>query len=251
MSDLVLMQTDPDGGLAVLTLNRPAARNPVSIALLEALQEALARVAADPAVRSVILTGAGEAFCAGADLNEVRGDRETIENLLARLSHVMRAIHRLPLPTVAAVRGAAIGGGFGLMCAADFVLTHAEARIGYPALETGLCPAVMAPYLVRRIGPARARAMLLRGGTISGRAAHETGLVTDLADQADLDAAAHALAGELARGDRGAATRMKRFLDELDMTLDDEILDQAARVSAEVVASEETQRRLRAVRGEG
>lgn len=249
MFDLVLMQIDTGSGIAVLTLNRPAARNSVSIALLEAMDEALARLAADPAVRVVILTGAGETFCAGADLNEVRGDRETIEKLLTRLSQVMRTIRRLPLATVAAVRGAAIGGGFGLMCAADYVLTHAESRIGYPPLETGLCPAVMAPYLVSRIGAARTRAMLLRGSTISGRQAHEMGLVTDLADQADLDAAAHALAGELAKGDRGATAQMKRFLNELDVTLSDDILDRAARVSIEVVASEETQRRLRQMRG--
>ena len=250
MSDLVLTQIDTPSGIAVLTLNRPAARNPVSIALLEAMDGALARLAADDAVRVVILTGAGETFCAGADLNEVRGDRETIENLLMRLSHVMRTIRRMPLPTVAAVRGAAIGGGFGLMCAADVVLTHAEARIGYPALETGLCPAVMAPYLASRIGPSRARAMLLRGGTISGRAAHEMGLVTGLADQADLDTAARALAGELGSGGRDAAAQMKQLLNELDVAFNDDILDRAAQVSIEVVASEETQRRLRQLTGE-
>jgi len=250
MSDLVLMQIDEEG-VVVLTLNRPATRNSISIALLEAMERALARLVDDDATRAVILTGAGGTFSAGADLHEVRGDRQAVETLLTRLAHIMRTIHRLPVPTVAAVRGAAIGGGFGLVCAADFVIAHTEARLGYPALQTGLCPAVMAPYLTSRLGPARARAMLLRGGTISGRAAHEMGLVTDLAEEAVLDAAAHALAGELTQGDHGATAHMKRFLNEVDATLNDEIIDQAARVSIDVVASEETQRRLRRMRGGG
>ena len=251
MSDPVLLEIDSEAGIAAVTLNRPEARNSVSIALLAALAEALDAVAGDPAMRVMILTGAGESFCAGADLAEVRGDRATIERLLMRLSYVMRTIHRLPIPTIAKVRGAAIGGGFGLMLVTDFAIAHPEARIGYPPLETGLCPAVMAPFLLRRIGSARARAMLLRGGAISGEEARQLGIVTQVVDEADLDASARALARELVRGGRSAMSHMKRFLNELDATQDDELLDHAAQVSADVVASEETQQRLREMYGSG
>jgi len=251
MSDPVLLEIDSAAGIATMTLNRPEVRNSISIALLEAMMEALTRLSADESVRIMILTGAGESFCAGADLAEVRGDRATIEKLLMRLSRVMRTIHRLPIPTIAQVRGAAIGGGFGLMLVPDFAIAHPEARIGYPPLETGLCPAVMAPWLVSRIGGARARAMLLRGGAISGEEAQQLGIVTQVVDKADLDATAHGLATELARGGTSAMSHMKRFLNELDATQDDELLDHAAQVSAEVVASEETRQRLQAMYGSG
>jgi enoyl-CoA hydratase/carnithine racemase len=251
MSDPVLLEIDSKAGIVTVTLNRPEARNSVSIALLAALAEALEAVTADHDAPVMILAGAGESFCAGANLAEVRSNRATIEKLLMRLSHVMRTIHRLPIPTIALVRGAAIGGGFGLMLATDFALTHPEAQLGYPPLETGLCPAVMAPWLVSRIGSAAARAMLLRGGTVSGEEAQRLGIVTQLVDKADLDTAARALARQLARGGRSAMSHMKRFLNELDATCDDELLDRAARLSADVVASEETQQRLRAIHGAG
>jgi enoyl-CoA hydratase/carnithine racemase len=251
MADPVLLGIDPEAGVATLTLNRPEVRNSISIALLEAMMEALTRLSADESVRIMILAGAGESFCAGADLAEVRGDRATIEKLLMRLSHVLRTIHRLPIPTIALVRGAAIGGGFGLMLVTDFAIAHPEARIGYPPLETGLCPAVMAPWLVSRVGSAAARDMLLRGGTVSGEEAQRLGIVTQLVDKADLDTAARSLARQLARGGRSAMSHMKRFLNELDATCDDELLDRAARLSADVVASEETQQRLRAIHGAG
>jgi methylglutaconyl-CoA hydratase len=251
MSDLVLMQVHEGTGIAALTLNRPSARNSVSAALLEAMAEALASLAVDESVRAMILAGAGGTFCAGADLDEVRSGRATIEKLLARLAQNMRSIRRLPFATIAAVRGAAIGGGLGLMCAADFAITHDEARIGYPQPETGLSPAVLAPYVASRVGAGRARAMLLRGGTMSGRAAHVIGLVDELVEEAGLEVAAHSLAAELARAGREATAQMKRLLNQLDATSEEQLLNEAASVSIEVVASEETQRRLRRMRGGG
>ncbi len=243
MPDFVLSETH--AGIATIALNRPEARNAPSIALLDAMTAALASIANDESVRVLILAGAGKTFCAGADLNEVRSDEATIHKLLQRLSQVMRRLHRLPIPTIARVQGAAIGGGFGLMTVADFAVTHPEARIGYPPLETGLCPAVMAPFLVSKIGPAHAKAMLLLGGAITGAEAHDAGLVTHLAEEGQLAAATMALAEQLARSDPTATARMKRLLNELDRTVSDEALDDAARISAEVVASVETQRRLR------
>ncbi|MDY7109759.1 MAG: enoyl-CoA hydratase/isomerase family protein, partial [Planctomycetota bacterium] len=228
-----------------MTLNRPSARNSVSAALLEAMNEALARLAADESVRVMILTGAGGTFCAGADLQEVCSDRATIETLLTRLAHSMRAIRSLPFATIAAAGGAAIGGGLGLMCAADIAMTHAEARMGYPPPESGLSPAVLAPYLASRVGPGRARSMLFKGGTISGRTALEMGLVDELVDEANLQAAARALAADLAGANREATARMKRFLNRLDVMFDERLAKIATEVSIEAVASEETQRRLR------
>lgn len=246
MSDLVLLETVE--AIATVTLNRPEARNPTSIALLDAMDGVFDRVADDDSVRVLILAGAGRSFCAGLDLAEVRRDPETIRVLLRRLSEVMRRIRRLSMPTIARVQGAAIGGGFGFLAVCDFAISHAEAKIGYPPLETGLSGALMAPWLVRKIGPSRARAMLLEGGTISGRAAWETGIVTHLVDAAELETAAADLAGKLRKGGPGAMRAMKALLNDLDGSLENEMLDRAAGVSADVIASKETQARLAELR---
>ncbi len=242
MPEPVLLEVRDE--VATVMLNRPGARNPTSIALLDAMDRAFDRIDGDDAVQVVVLAGAGRSFCAGLDLAEVRADRETIHTLLRRLSEVMRRIRRLSVPTIARVQGAAIGGGFGFLAAADFAVSHAEAKIGYPALETGLSGALMAPWLVRKIGPSRARAMLLLGGTISGSAAAAAGIVTHLVEADALETACAELAAALCKGGPEANRTMKAFLNELDGSRDDPMLDRAAEVSARVIASAETQARL-------
>ncbi|MBT8485999.1 MAG: enoyl-CoA hydratase/isomerase family protein, partial [Phycisphaerae bacterium] len=149
------------------------------------------------------------------------------------------------VPTIACVQNAAIGGGFGFMAACDFRLTHPEAKIGYPPVATGLSPALMAPWLMRIVGPARARAMLLRGGTISGQVAFDAGIATGLHPVTTLPEESVTLAQHLAQGGPHAMRAMKRFLNELDGSDEDGMLDRAARVSADVIAHPETQARLR------
>ncbi len=250
MSDLVLTAVDGSAATATLTLNRPETRNPASVAMLDALDGALDLVTADERVRVVILGGADSSFCSGLDLDEVRAGPATVRHLLERLSEVMRRIRRLPLATVARVEGAAIGGGFGFMVVTDFALTHPEAKIGYPPLASGLSPALMAPWLVRAIPAGRARSMLMAGGTISGQAAYDMGLVSHLAPRGDLPAAASRLAADLALAGPGAVRALKSFLNELDDSTADEVLDRAAAVSADVIASDETQERLTRMFGE-
>ena len=243
MTGLVEREVD-ERGIVALTLNRPASRNSLSLSLLTELEEAIGAAAADGTVGAIVLRGAGPVFCAGADLEEVGRGGRTVEALLMRLSQVLRRLARAPVPTVAVVRGAAIGGGFGLVCASDFSITHAEAKVGYPPVETGLSPAVMAPYLVRLIGAGRAGAMLLRGGTISGREAQARGIVTELSEARHLEGAAERLAGSLIGGDREGTAQMKRLLHRLSDALTDDVLDDAARVSAEVVSGDAAQGRL-------
>jgi enoyl-CoA hydratase/carnithine racemase len=242
MSDLVL--TTVDSGVARLTLNRPDARNATSIAMLDAMDAGLDAIAGDDSVRVLRLAGAGRSFCSGLDLGEVRAGDETIRRLLRRLSEVMRRLRRLPLVTIAEVQGAAIGGGFGFMAVTDFAVSHAEAKIGYPPIETGLSPALMAPWLIRKVGPSRARSMLLAGGTISGTRAEALGLVTHLVSREAIADAARTLAAELARGGAEGMRAMKALLNDLDGSTEDDPLDRAALVSAEVIACDETQQRL-------
>lgn len=236
-------------GVATLTLNRPDKANALSGALIAALGAAVEHVAARSAptgdVRALILAGAGKSFCAGMDLRAVASDPVAMGDMLRTLSRVSRAIRRLPIPTIARVQGAAVGGGCGLMVVTDFAITHPEAKVGYPEVDLGICPAVVAPWLVRRIGAGRARAMLLAGGTMSGSDGYAAGLATHLCAAEELEATALALAERLAKGGPRAIATTKQWLNELDGSLDDAVLDKAAEISAEIIAGEEAQTRLR------
>jgi methylglutaconyl-CoA hydratase len=143
------------------------------------------------------------------------------------------------------VQGAAIGGGCGLMVVCDFSFTHAEAKVGYPEIDLGICPAVVAPFLVKRIGAGPARAMLLAGGTMSGQEGFERGLATHLVAMDELESATIALAERLAKGGREAIAATKRWLNELDGSYDDDQLSKGAEISAELIQTEDAQERLR------
>ncbi len=240
-----LVLSSIEGGVATVTLDRPEARNALSAPLVAGLAGAIATVRRDPGLRVLILAGAGRTFCAGMDLKEVLADPAGMRSLLHGLARVLQDLRELPVPTIARVQGAAIGGGCGLMVATDFSVTHPEARIGYPEVSLGLCPAVVAPWLIRRVGAGRARAMLLSGGTMSGREAFELGLATHLADQDGLGAEAAALARNLAEGGPQALATTKRWLNELDGSLEAAQGEKGARLSAEIACGEEARARLR------
>jgi methylglutaconyl-CoA hydratase len=244
-SDLV--HRSVTNGVALLTLRRADARNALSLPLIEALGSAVAAVARDPEARVLVLAGEGRSFCAGMDLKAVADDPVAMGEMLRELSRVTRTIRRLPIPTIARVQGAAIGGGCGLMVVCDFAVTHPEAKLGYPEVDLGICPAVVAPWLIRKIGAGRARAMLLAGGTLSGREGHEAGLATHLCEADWLDETVESLAERLRKGGPKALAETKRWLNELDGSMDDAVLDRAAEISAAIIAGDEAQSRLRAL----
>ncbi|MDX9910776.1 MAG: enoyl-CoA hydratase/isomerase family protein [Phycisphaerales bacterium] len=244
---------------AVLTLHRPDARNALSRDLLDALHARLDELHAREDCHVLTLTGEGRAFCAGMDLRAVLGsegdrpDIESIHAMLSSLASLTLKIRDLHMVVVAKVNGAAIGGGCGLACVADLCITHADSKMGYPEVDLGVCPAVVAPWLVAKVGPGRARAMLLRGGVMSGREAHERGLVDVLADdRAALDTTTDALVTRLAAGGPNALAMTKRLLNDLDgsgIGISPDLLARAARLSADLFASPDAQKRLRAAMG--
>ena len=248
-TDANIVLTSVTDGIATITLNRPDKANAMSRALIDAFGAAVDAVAARCApvgdVRVVVVAGAGKAFCAGMDLRGVMDDPAAMGQMLRGLSRASRALRRLPVPTIARVQGAAVGGGCGLMVVTDFAVTHPEARVGYPEVDLGICPAVVAPWLVRRIGAGRARAMLLAGGTLTGQQGFEAGLATHLCAADELDATVTGLARRLAGGGPNALATTKRWLNELDGSMDDAVLDRAAELSAQIIAGTEAQERLR------
>jgi methylglutaconyl-CoA hydratase len=247
LTDLVRISID--AGVATVTLNRPDKANALNRELIAAFGAAINAVSARCApagdIRVVVIAGTGKAFCAGMDLRGVMDDPLAMGDMLRDLSRASRALRRLSVPTIARVQGAAVGGGCGLMVVADFAVTHPEAKVGYPEVDLGICPAVVAPWLVRKIGAGRARTMLLAGGTMTGQAGFEAGLATHLCAADRLDATVAELAGRLSAGGPHALATTKHWLNELDGSMDDAILDRAAELSARIIAGDEAQERLR------
>ena len=231
--------------IVTLTLNRAGKRNALSAKMIDALHAGLDEIEKNDSMRVLILAGEGRAFCAGMDLKGVLDDPIAMRAMLRGLAKVSKRIRTLPVPTIARVQGAAVGGGCGLMVVCDFAFTHPEAKVGYPEVDLGICPAVVAPWLIKKLGAGKARAMLLAGGTISGTQGFEAGLATHLCSIEDLPTAVDTFALNLAAGGRDALATTKRWLNELDGSLDDAVLQKAADLSADIIAADEAQSRLR------
>lgn len=232
-------------GVATLLLNRPDARNALSLEMIQSMAAALEEVEAMDGLRVLVLSGAGKCFCAGMDLKAVQDDPGRMGDMLRQLAAFITRLRRLPVPTIARVQGAAIGGGCGLMVVCDFSITHPEAKVGYPEVDLGISPAVVAPWLIKRIGSGRARAMLLAGGTIRGEEGFACGLATHLVPLEQLSDTVAELASKLISGAPKALSVTKQWLNELDGSLDEEVLQRGADISADLIQGEEAQTRLK------
>jgi len=244
MSELVLL--DYEDRIATIRLNRPESRNAMSIAFLEVFHARIAELEKTDRATVLVITGEGKAFCAGMDLKAVLDDPDAPPQLLGSLADLTLRIRRLPMAVIAKVNGAAIGGGCGLTCVCDFCVTHADAKLGFPEVDLGVCPAVVAPWLVRKVGAGRARSILLRGGLMSGHEAHSWGIVSHLADQRqDLDELTAKLVHTLSKAGPDALRATKSLLNELDGSLDETIARRGAELSAQVLATPDARASLR------
>lgn len=188
-------------GILTLTLNRPEARNTLSPELLEALLGALAGAKADPEVRVVVLTGAGDkAFCAGADLTLMGAGAGRLEGHYARRRYLelIEALWHLGKPTIAAVNGVALAGGLGLVLACDLALAAENASFGTPEVNVGLMPMMVMALLQRHMGRKRALELIYTGDRISAARALELGLVNRVDPAWDLPGLARSVAAQIA-----------------------------------------------------
>ena len=245
MNDLVTLDTT--GRIATMTLCRVEARNALSLDLLSEMHRAADSISSDESVSVVMLTGAGKAFCAGMDLKAVLDDPDAPGRLLGSLAEFCVKWRALPAVTLAKVNGAAIGGGCGLSTVCDLSVTHEDSKMGFPEVDLGVCPAVVAPWLVRKIGAGPARRVLLQGGVMSGKRAFEIGIVDHLAASlAELDAATDSIASRLASGGPHALRATKRLLNSMDGSSDLAQARKGAELSASVLALPEAKEMLRA-----
>jgi methylglutaconyl-CoA hydratase len=215
-NDLVRYEARPPA--VVLTINRADRRNALSRALIAALTDAFTRAAADPVARCVILTGAGSVFCAGMDLAELQesaaagSENNPVWDDALKLARLYDLIYRLPKPTVAAVNGAAVAGGAGLVSVCDLAVSAPEAKFGYPEVRRGLVAAMVMPHLLRHVGERTARFLLLTGEMIDAEEALRAGFVNAVAPAAELLDRAQAWARSLAEGGPKALALTKDLL---------------------------------------
>jgi enoyl-CoA hydratase len=176
------IRSERRGSVELLTLDRPKALNALDRATLEELLDCSERLGADTSVRAVVLTGEGRAFAAGADIAEMRGLDAQQAEAFSRLGHAaMDALESLAVPTIAAVNGFALGGGCELACACDWIYASEKARFGQPEVSLGLIPGFGGTgRLVRRVGSAWAKELVLGGDPIDAETALRIGLANRL-----------------------------------------------------------------------
>jgi enoyl-CoA hydratase/carnithine racemase len=199
-----------DGAVARLTLERPEARNALSRAMADALEETLARLARADDARAVVVAGRGRSFCAGADISEMPTlSPDEAEALAARWQRIMDGFAALPQVTIAAVQGHALGGGLMLAIAQDLRVAEASARFGLPEVTLGFNPGYGIARLLDIAGGAHGRDLMLTARVVDAAEAFRMGLVTRVVPDGALGAAADEMAREVARSPRGGLAASK------------------------------------------
>lgn len=256
MADSLLIERAPlaSGSVETWTLNDPASRNALSEAMVDGLIVACEQAGADFDLRGVVLRGAGGHFCAGGSLGGfaktigqplAAGEADPLVPLNRRFGALLQALCALPQWFIVAVEGAAMGGGFGLVCCADHVLAHANAQFATPEVTLGIVPAQIAPFVVRRLGPTAARRCLLTGERWDAIAAQRLGLVDEVV-AADMEAAVQtAIARHAAAAPQAVAATKRLLLAQPDTPLP-ALLDEAAMTFAQALRGPEAHQGLAA-----
>jgi enoyl-CoA hydratase/carnithine racemase len=227
MSELLM---EDRGAVRILTMNRPDKRNALNLALSEALLTALQAADADEKVHSIVLTGAGPAFCAGADLNEFKELTPENAHLVDRRAELTMSLHRvfsrLSKPVVTAINGSAMGGGAGLALAGDMALMSATAKLGYPEVKHGIVAAIVMANLVRNVGRKAAFELVAGGEPIDAARAQALGMINRVTPPEQLMAEACQAADKLAAVDPEAMAATKQlFYRVLDLPFEEALAE--------------------------
>jgi methylglutaconyl-CoA hydratase len=202
-------------GVVSVALARPEVRNAFDDVLIAEATELFAALATDATARAVVLSGQGKSFCAGADLNwmsrMVSWGIEENRRDAAKLAEMLRALDACPKPVVARVHGAALGGGTGLAAACDVVVAAEGTLFGTTEVRLGIVPAVISPYVVRKLGESRAREWFVTGERWDAEEARRAGLVHRVVPEAELDAAVEHVVAAILQGGPEALAEAKRL----------------------------------------
>ena len=236
MASYSMIQVIDDAPVRTITLNRPERRNAMTPAMQMELIAAMEEAAASEC-RVLVLAGAGDAFCAGLDLsalkemkdNSAAEDRADVE----RIARLFLTLYEMPVPTIAAVHGAAIGGGTGLATICDFTLATPAAKFGYTEVKIGFVPALVSAFLALQIGDKRSRDLLLTGRIFDAAEGLRIGLVTEVVAKEELPQRVRALAAALAANSPSALAATKRLLANQNNSWLDAAIVQAMEANAE------------------
>ncbi|HVB73394.1 MAG TPA: enoyl-CoA hydratase-related protein [Ktedonobacteraceae bacterium] len=246
----ITVERSHEDRIATITMRRAEARNAFNTQLVEDLLRAFTELRSDTRLHAVVLTGDGPVFSAGADLNMMKSSsafsqEQNLEDALA-MSDLFKIINTFPCAVIGRINGAAMGGGLGLVAACDIVIAVDSAKLAFSEVRLGIAPAVISPYVIRKIGESQARLLFLTGETFSAAHAREIGLVHIVTSAVELDAAVANKIGELLK----CAPLAMRACKALALNVGQMDSETARRYTAETIArlrvSEEGQEGLQA-----
>jgi methylglutaconyl-CoA hydratase len=223
--------TVDDRGVATLALARPEKHNALSQALIDALRGAAADIAANDAVRVVVLTGDGPSFCAGGDLDWMRdqmaGDAAMKRAAARSIADMLGALNTLPQPVIGRIQGNAFGGGVGMACICDVAIAADHVKFGLTETKLGLIPATIGPYVLARMGEANARQVFMSSRVFDAGEAVRLGIVARAVPSSDLDTAVEAEVAPYLACAPGAVAAAKAFARSLGPVIDDSVVDRS------------------------
>jgi methylglutaconyl-CoA hydratase len=233
------------GPVARITLDRPSVKNAFDDVLIRELTDALDVIAKDASVRVMVLTGAGDVFSAGADLNWMKKVskytyEENVQDAMI-FAKMLEALYRLPKPTIARVNGACMGGGVGLVSACDVAVAMSDATFALREILLGIAPAAISPYVLRKIGEMQAHDYFLTGRTFNAARAVEIGLVNEVAEIADLDLVTEKWVHRFLKAGPKAIAATKHLINRVSWSHIEQVQELTARTIAGLRGSDEGQ----------
>jgi methylglutaconyl-CoA hydratase len=242
--------TQRDGPVLRVTLNRPEVRNAFDEEVIAGLNTLATSAASDRELRALVLAGSGKAFCAGADVawmakSIAYSQRENLSDA-EDLARMLERLDTLPFPVIGRIHGAALGGGVGLAAICDIAIAADDAVFALSEVKLGILPAVVAPYVIRKIGISAARELFLTGRRFGAAQAKEIGLVHEVVPAADLDAAVNRRIGEVMTAGPRAVATAKALIREIAAAHPNDVIGLTTNTIATQRVSEEGQEGLRA-----
>jgi methylglutaconyl-CoA hydratase len=245
--------TEQSGAVLRLTLNRPHVRNAFDEEVIAALTAAAKETAADPTLRAIVIAGTGSSFCAGADLawmaKAILYSREENRRDAEDLARLLELLDSLPVPLIARVHGAALGGGVGLVAVSDVVIAADDAVFGFTETKLGIIPAVISPYVLGKIGASAARELFLTGARFTAERAQRIGLVHRIVSHDTLDRAIDECIREILTAAPHAVSSAKALLREIRGSRSEDVIGLTTTRIAEQRVSAEGQEGMRAFLG--
>jgi methylglutaconyl-CoA hydratase len=231
------------GGVLRVVLDRPDVKNAFDDVLIREFTEALESIAHDDSVRVVVLTGAGDVFSAGADLNWMKkvagyGFEQNVEDALI-FARMLEALYRLPKPTIARINGPCMGGGVGLVSACDVAVAVPDAKFALREILLGIAPSAISPYVLRKIGETHAHEYFLTGRTFDANRAREIGLVNEVVERELLDAEIDLWGKRFMHAGPQAIAATKKLINRVAWSSIEDVQEYTARTIATLRGSDE------------